>query len=53
MGKKINERPGVVVCICGKHGTIIRHDPGAYLRTLREQYARATYIKEETEDDVD
>ncbi|MBQ7887307.1 MAG: hypothetical protein IJ313_10490 [Clostridia bacterium] len=50
---RINPRPGVVVCICGKHGTIIRHDPEGYMRTPREQFARAKKKKEAKEDDDD
>lgn len=50
---KINERPGVAVCICRPDGVIVRHDPGMYLRELREQYARMTREKEENEDDAD
>ena len=49
---KINERPGVAVCICGKNGTIIRHEPELYMRTLREEMARATKKKEVKRDDA-
>lgn len=48
---QVNPRPGVAVCICGKHGTIIRHDPGMYMRTMREQFARAREEKKEEKDD--
>ena len=37
--QKINERPGVAVCICGKNGTIIRHEPELYMKEIREQNA--------------
>lgn len=51
---KINERPGVVACICRPDGVIVRHDPGLYLRELREQYARAERKEEEEhKDDAD
>ena len=49
---KINERPGVAVCICGKNGTIIRHEPELYMRTLREEMARAAKKKEVKRDDA-
>lgn len=48
---QINPRPGVAVCICGKNGVIIRHDPGGYARTMREQFARAREEKKEEKDD--
>ena len=40
--QKINERPGVAVCICGKNGTIIRHEPELYLKSLRDKSAKKT-----------
>lgn len=51
MQRKINERPGVMVCICSKSGQIAMHDPGRYLRELREVYARAKKEEEENDDD--
>lgn len=48
---KINERPGVVVCICGKNGTIIRHEPDLYMREVREQISRAGKKKKEVKKD--
>lgn len=30
--RKINERPGEVVCICEKNGNVSMHDPGAWRR---------------------
>lgn len=51
---KINERPGVAVCICRADGIIVRHDPGLYMAEVREQIARAKRKeKEENEDDAD
>jgi hypothetical protein len=48
---KINERPGVAVCICGKNGTIIRHEPDLYMREVREQISRAGKKKKEVKKD--
>lgn len=38
---RIHERPGVVVAICGKNGTLIRYDPAAWRRAEWEKYEKA------------
>ena len=32
--KKINERPGEIVCICEANGNVSVYDPNAYLRAV-------------------
>lgn len=39
--RKINERPGEVVCICEASGNVSLWDPGAWRRTMTLHYRQA------------
>ena len=49
--KKINDRPGEIVCICEKSGNISLWDPGAWVRTMTIHYRKADKRENEEDDD--
>lgn len=51
--KKINERPGEVVCICEKNENISLWDPGAWHRAMALHYREADKPDTERKDHDD
>lgn len=51
MKNRINERPGVVVCICEKNGNISLWDPGAWYRTMTIRREKANQKEKKEHDD--
>ena len=50
--RKINERPGEVVCICEKNGNVSLLDPGAWIRTMTIHYRKANEEGEKGNDNA-